>query len=110
MEMARVSMWLRLTSQATLGIPTYPPRMRIVLQKRLAQVPVVKVVDVRVLGDERVRVVGPGAEGRVAVHVASEAARVRAQSVGAGVAWDPVDDGRSRTKTDHHTVEHDSLG
>ena len=82
-----------------------PPRVGVPLELRLAQVAVVEGVNVLVVDDGAVRVVGAGAGGRVPVDVAAQAARVGAQAVGARVGGDAAHDGGLGAEGDDHAVE-----
>ena len=83
---------------------TYPPRMRIPLQLRLPQIPVIKAIDILVLRDGAVRVVCAGADGRELVDVAAQAARVGAEPVGARVVGDAAYDGGLEAEGDDHAA------
>lgn len=81
-----------------------PPRVDIPLQLRHAQIPVVEAVDVGVVHDGAVRVVGAGSRGRVLVDVAPQAPRVAAEPVRLRVGGDVAHDGGLGAEGHDHAV------
>ena len=83
--------------------------MGVALELRRAQVAVVEGVNVCVVHDGAVRVVGPRAGRRELVDVAAQAAGVGAQAVGPRVVGDVADDGRLWAEGDDHAVAPESV-
>jgi len=94
----------RITTDYVMACVVKTPWVRVVLQGRLAQVPVVEAVDVRVVQDQGQGVVGSSAQCRVLVDIAAKATRVGAQPVGLGILGNVVDDGGFRPETDDHAA------